>query len=187
MAFRPLSERAVRWRPEEGEGLEYLHLRATPGGIVARSVVIGERGGQPYGASYEITCDREWRVLSFAVATTDGRRLALCSDGHGAWVDAAGGERSDLAGCIDIDLSGTPFTNTLPIRRLDLTPEDGPAELRVLYVPFGTFAAFPDHQRYRAIGPGLIRYEAMDRSFTADLPVDEDGLVLDYPGLFRRV
>ena len=33
----------------------------------------------------------------------------------------------------------------------------------------------------------LYRYEAADRSFTADLTVDEDGLVIDYPGLFARL
>jgi hypothetical protein len=27
----------------------------------------------------------------------------------------------------------------------------------------------------------------LDGGFTADLPVDADGLVLDYPGLFKRV
>jgi uncharacterized protein len=28
---------------------------------------------------------------------------------------------------------------------------------------------------------------SLDGGFTADLPVDLDGLILDYPGLFRRV
>jgi uncharacterized protein len=36
--------------------------------------------------------------------------------------------------------------------------------------------------------PGrLFRYQALDRSFAADLSVDEDGLVIDYPTLFERV
>jgi hypothetical protein len=37
---------------------------------------------------------------------------------------------------------------------------------------------------------GLYRFESLDdgvTSFTADLPVDHDQLVLDYPELFRRV
>ena len=34
-------------------------------------------------------------------------------------------------------------------------------------------------------GRGGVPYVA--RSFTADLTVDEDGLVIDYPQLFRRV
>jgi len=58
----------------------------------------------------------------------------------------------------------------------------------MLYVPFDTFEAFPDAQRYRTIEPGrLYHYEAVDGTFAADLPLDEDGLVLDYPTLFRRL
>jgi hypothetical protein len=33
----------------------------------------------------------------------------------------------------------------------------------------------------------LYRYEAVDLSFSTDLPVDPDGLVTDYPDMFERV
>ena len=34
----------------------------------------------------------------------------------------------------------------------------------------------------------LYRYEAVElRSYGANIPVDPDGLVTDYPGLFERV
>jgi hypothetical protein len=41
----------------------------------------------------------------------------------------------------------------------------------------------------RGPGGGLYRYEVRGifQGFTADLPVDENGLVLDYPGIFRRM
>ena len=32
-----------------------------------------------------------------------------------------------------------------------------------------------------------FRYEAVDGSFAADITVDADGLVVDYPSLFVRV
>jgi hypothetical protein len=58
----------------------------------------------------------------------------------------------------------------------------------MVYIPFSTFAPTIDEQRYRCLEAGrLYRYEAVDRSFAADLTVDEDGLVVDYPGLFHRV
>jgi hypothetical protein len=37
------------------------------------------------------------------------------------------------------------------------------------------------------LAPGRFRFESPAFDFTADLTVDEDGLVIDYPGLFRRV
>jgi uncharacterized protein len=43
-------------------------------------------------------------------------------------------------------------------------------------------------QAYTRLAERLYRFENLDGSgFTADLPLDQDGLVLDYPGLFRRV
>ena len=61
----------------------------------------------------------------------------------------------------------------------------------MLYVPFDTFEPLRDSQHYTCLSEGmtndrLYRYEAADRSFSADLPLDEDGLVLDYPTLFIR-
>ena len=46
----------------------------------------------------------------------------------------------------------------------------------------------PQPQAYTRLADRLYLFENLDGSgFTARLPVDEDGIVLDYPGLFRRV
>ncbi|WP_210527753.1 putative glycolipid-binding domain-containing protein [Rubellimicrobium arenae] len=188
MTFRAPVPRDVRWRPEEGEGLEHLSLRPGPDAVMARGVVVGARGGPPYGVHYAIACDAAWQVVSLDLWTTDGRLLRLRSDEQGSWTDGDGHPLPAFEGCLDIDLAGSPFTNTLPIRRLALAPEDGPVELKVLFVPFDDFEPVLDLQRYRCIEPSrLYRFEAVDGTFAADLPVDEDGLVVDYPGLFRRV
>jgi hypothetical protein len=43
-------------------------------------------------------------------------------------------------------------------------------------------------QAYTRLADQRYRYESLDGSgFSAELAVDADGLVLDYPGLFRRV
>ncbi|HXV30041.1 MAG TPA: putative glycolipid-binding domain-containing protein, partial [Sinorhizobium sp.] len=182
----------VRWRPLEGEGLEHLTIRAidaSNGAVIrAESVLIGERGGAAYGVRYRIDCDGGWRVMSLSLDTTDGRGLHLLSDGAGYWRMADGTALPRFDGLIDIDLAGTPFTNTLPIRRLDLTRRSGTAKLKMLYVPFDSFEPTIDGQHYTCLEDGkLYHYEAEDRSFSADLPVDEDGLVIDYPTLFQRL
>jgi Putative glycolipid-binding len=50
---------------------------------------------------------------------------------------------------------------------------------------------WPEPQRYACLekesGGALYRFESLDGGFTADLPVDSDDLVLDCPGLFRRI
>ncbi len=186
MSFQPLLARDVRWAPVSGSGLEHLHLTATPDGVVARSVVIGETAGQRFGASYEIRLDADWRVVSFHVDAAHGDRLAFESPLPGHWLLPDGTERADLAGCLDIDLSATPFTNTLPVRRLG-DALSGAAELRMLYVPFDTFEPCVERQRYTKLDERLFRFETADGGFSADLPLDEDGLVIDYPTLFKRL
>lgn len=188
MSFHPLRPLTARWRPAGADGLEHLDLLIEDGTIVADSVVIGNRGGVPYGLRYRLVCSDDWVTRSLDITTTDGLSLRLRSDGEGEWTDGEGWPIPQLDGAVDIDLAGSPFTNTLPIRRAALVAGGEPAEFRMAYVPFDTFKPVIDGQIYRCLEQDRVyRYEAADRSFTADLTVDEDGLVIDYPGLFARV
>jgi uncharacterized protein len=98
-----------------------------------------------------------------------------------------------LQGCLDVDISVTPFTNTLPIRRLALQPSST-ATLSMAYIEIPQMHVKVTEQRYTCLevtpSGGKYRFESLEHgvaSFSADLPVDQEGLVLDYPGLFRRV
>jgi hypothetical protein len=43
-------------------------------------------------------------------------------------------------------------------------------------------------QAYTCIEPNRrYRFEGLDTGFTAEIAVDDDGLVTDYPGLFERI
>ncbi|WP_313196490.1 putative glycolipid-binding domain-containing protein [Shinella zoogloeoides] len=186
--FPPLALKTVRWRPFEGEGLEHLTVRAVGDGLRAESTVIGEQGNRPFGVHYRIDLDAAWRVRSFLVEGMAGRRIAMLSDGDGRWRDEDGTPLPVFDGCMDIDLAGSPFTNTLPIRRLGLSVEHGRTTLKMVYVPFDTFVPFVDGQHYTCLSPASrYLYEAADRSFSAELPVDADGFVTDYPTLFARL
>jgi uncharacterized protein len=186
--FPPLTLKTAHWRPLEGEGLEHLTVRAVNDGIRAESVVIGEREAGPYGVHYRIDLDESWRVRSFLVEETGGRRIAMTSDGEGHWRQEDGGSLPVFDGCIDIDLAGSPFTNTLPIRRLALAAGEKSPLLTMVYVPFDTFEPLVDGQLYTCIEPASrYLYEAADGAFTAELPVDADGFVTDYPTLFSRL
>lgn len=174
----------VRWRPLAGHGIEHLTLRATADGLRADSVVIGEHEGSPYGATYSILLDAGFAVQAFTILATDGRALALARK-DGRWFDETGRHLPEFDNSPDIDLTGTPFTNTLPIRRESW--EIGQRrEFDMLFVPFDSFEPIVHGQVYTCLAPRLFRFEVADGSFTADLPLDEHGLVLDYPHLFER-
>ena len=184
-------EREVMWVPWEGPGLEQLRLMASGTGVVADGLVMGVEGGRPFRIGYEIRCDGRWRVREVRVAAPDSGPpvLELLADGEGRWKRRSGEPVPELDGCIDVDISATPFTNTVSIRRLGLKPGES-EELTVTYLRVPEMLVGPERQRYDCLEAradrGRYRFEALPGGFSAELPVDADGLVIDYPGLFRR-
>jgi uncharacterized protein len=117
----------------------------------------------------------------------ESRNLVLRADGHGHWWDGEGGMLPALEGCVDLDISATPFTNTLPIRRLGLSETES-REIRAAYISVPDLSAVAVEQRYTCLSLNRIyRYEGLFRGFVTELSVDEDGFVTDYPGLFARI
>ena len=183
--------RTVLWSPWDGPGLEQLRLDIAEKGIVVDSLVIGVEDGEAFRLRYRIRCDSGWRVRALDVDPLDGRApLALRADGEGNWTDGDGAPLAALAGCIDIDISATPFTNALPIRRLSLAPGER-TDLSMVYLRVPALDVETDGQGYTRLesrtGDDRYLYESLDSDFRAVLPVDADDLVIDYPGLFRRI
>jgi hypothetical protein len=178
----------ARWRDWSGDGIQHLALRVMPDQIVAEAAVLTATDDSPFAARLRIACDRRWRVRTVEVHMVgDDRQTALSSDGQGHWRDHAGKLLAHLDGAIDVDLPLTPFTNTLPIRRLDLR-EGQSADLIVVYIRLPEFEIVTDPQRYTCLEFGRrYRYESLDSDFEREIDVDEDGLVVTYPGLFRQV
>ena len=110
----------------------------------------------------------------------DGRHRTFHGDGAGHWNDPL------IEGCIDVDIQASPFTNTIAIRRLGLSPDQS-AEIRAAFIEVPGFTAKPAPQRYKCRTPHRYRYEGLDTDFTAVLIVDDEGLVVDYTGWFKRV
>ncbi|MGF6289207.1 hypothetical protein QFZ98_001040 [Paraburkholderia youngii] len=112
--------RELRWASEEGDGIEHLVFDARDDGFAVESVVIGQRYGKAYGLHYTVRCDARWRTRYAHLKIVGGGELELHGDGEGHWHDGHGLALSAIEGCIDIDIAATPYTNTLPIRRLQL-------------------------------------------------------------------
>jgi hypothetical protein len=79
----------------------------------------------------------------------------------------------------------TPFTNTLPINRLKLSEKEG-EQIMVLYVDVLGRKIMPVRQKYTRLSQNSYKYENVPNDFEAVIAVDELGLVVDYPGLFKR-
>jgi hypothetical protein len=182
-------DRTVCWAPVGGSGFEHLQLRAEDGGYVARSIVLGiDDTETPFRLQYKIKTDPAWRARKvwLRAATPFGESAqALRSDGQGNWRNEDGTELPELRDCVDVDITATPFTNTLPINRLQLAPGQS-VDIRVVYLTAPSLEISVSAQRYSRRGDAEIFFESPAHDFTALLPIDSDGLVLDYPQLFRR-
>ena len=183
--------RAIVWtaiwderRP--GTGLEHLLLDAGS----ADSVVLAlDEHGRPFRLVYALTWDEGWRLRDARLVVTAEhaeRSLRLETDGRGHWRDGEGA-RPDLDGCLDIDIWPTPFTNTFPIRREPLSVGER-REFVMAWVAAPALTVRPMRQGYTRRADRRYLYENLDGSgFRAELPVDADGVVLDYEGVFRRI
>ena len=182
----------VRWTPWVEPGIEHLRLTITDHGILAEGAIVSVWDGEPARLRYRIRCDAAWRVRSVRIGSlgTGGARVHLDADGEGRWTDETGARVPTLDGCLDVDIAATPFTNTLPIRRLGLRPGDR-RDIAVAYVAVPGLAVSREPQRYECIEAradgARHRFTALDGGFTTELPTDADGMVEDYPLLFRRV
>ena len=182
-----MSERSWRWiwQPDLGEGVEQFRFHSTPQGYEACGDVAATLEGAPLEAGYVVETDAAWITRRVRVGMKGGGLLEIFSDGAGDWSRADGETLPELDGCLDPDISMTPFTNTLAIRRLGLKVGES-AEIKVAYILVPELSLRAAPQRYTRLADRLWRFEALDIDFTADITVDEDGFVVDYPGLFRR-
>ncbi len=180
-----MTARSVFWRGLEWLSLEHLSMAESEGR--ADGLILGAYEGRPFHLRYRIAFDERWATTSVSIEEeVRGARLDLAPSEDG-WFHQDGRPVPGVADAVDVDIAATPFTNTLPIRRLGLEPGDS-AEIEVVYLSvFPELAVSAARQRYTRLEHGWYRYESVDSGFTADLPVDPDGLVLGYPGLWERI
>jgi len=172
---------SASWSPWDTDHVENLTIRWeneawTATGSVGREEV-----------QYVIRISPMWQVRQFLLfRDLEDPDLWLGTDGHGRWGEMNGDHRPELDGCLDIDLACTPFTNTLPIRRLPLHVGDT-ADITVAHVDVETLDIQPDHQRYTRLETHRWRIERLDAGFVHEFDVDEHGLVRDSPSRYRRL
>ncbi len=180
LAAFPADGYTARWQRWEADADEVLTLRWENEAWTATGEVGRER------VSYVLRLSPTWQVRQFLLfRDLDEPDLWLGTDGNGRWGEMNGDHRTDLDGCTELDLSCTPFTNTLPIRRLQLDVGDA-ADIAVAMIDVETLGVTKVRQRYHHVAERRWEYTNLDSGATATFDVDRYGLVRDYPELFRR-
>jgi hypothetical protein len=138
-----------------------------------------------------ITCNGNWEFQHANLfLDTAGIRRTLSLDRIGERWRVNGAWRPNFSDCRDIDIVGTPSTNTLPIRRLPWKANES-RNLQMAFVGLPNLDVCPMMQRYSRIADGPrntahFRYESIVSGFKAELLIDSDGLVLTYPPIWQR-
>jgi hypothetical protein len=128
-----------------------------------------------------------WHVRQFLLfRDLDEPDLWLGADGTGRWGEMNGAHRHDLAGCTDVDLAVTPFTNSIPIRRLALDI-GASAEATMALIDVDTLGITPVPRRFERLTARRFRRTTLDSGEIVEFDVDEFGLVHDEPHAFRRL
>jgi hypothetical protein len=197
------------WRRLDTAGVEHV-LYGDRTGLRARGTMVAATP-VPFTARYELFTDDAWNTVR-CEATAEGSgflRTVRLEKATGRWrvtaseqgnleavMLAAGQPRPAQAGseepgklhqAVDVDLSFSPLTNTLPIRRLNLLGAAAGASrtVTVAWILLPSLEVLDSAQTYRVIGDHRLRFSSGD--FTTEIDVDEEGYVVRYPGLAERV
>jgi len=181
-------KRAVVWKNLLLNGADYCALWHTAEGWLLKGSLVGIlEDHRPVLANYEVHCDEKWNTHRVHVERTIGRdvkSLSLTVESRGVW-RSLGRELRDLHGCEDVDLALTPATNTLAIRRLNLRV-GGTASVVAAWVKLPELTVQPLPQTYTRQTENSYRYES-NTGFSAEIVVDDLGLVSEYPGGWQRI
>jgi uncharacterized protein len=177
---------SVLWRRLDQPGHDAAWLVAQASGWQLAGSAVFSQDGQPVRLEYSIDCNAGWQSLRARVRGWMGSlavELELTADEARRW-RLNGVECPAVAGCLDVDLSFTPATNLLPIRRLELATGRS-AEVRAAWLAFPNLTLEPLEQCYRRTGPATYHYESNGGEFQRELEVNPAGFVTLYPGLWQ--
>jgi hypothetical protein len=176
----------ILWQELETGALDRCRLEAGPDGLRLSGIVLTAAHGTPLDVRYVVETGPDGLSRRVELELDGGAvRRVLLADGAGRWRWEGGPELAEVAGSLDVDLTVTPATNTLPIRRLTALEMGQAADLQMAWVQFPGLEVLASAQRYQRLAADRWRFSTGD--FTAELLVDPDGLVLDYGGLFRSL
>jgi len=179
--------KTLLWQGIAFPSLEYFSIQENEDYHVVASKIIGSYQQKIYSASYRLIINKQWEINEFFI---DSEVNAVKNTLTGRKTDTNWeinhSVDPNFKGFQYIDISLTPFTNTLPINNLQLKIGDS-KEIDIIYIDLINSDIKPVQQRYTRTDLHEYLYENIVSDFTAHIQVDESGLVLTYPGLFEKI
>jgi hypothetical protein len=179
--------RTILWEFPKLPAMEICRFSDSGNEKTFEGVVLVNFDGGPAEIRYAVTCDTGWRTRAATVALHSDRRIDqwnIAVSSEGEW-SCNGAVMPEFHGLIDIDLGFSPCTNTLPIRRVRQAVGET-TMFTAVWLRFPELRFERLDQRYTRLSEERYRYESGGGRFTADLHVDDLGLVVLYGEFWRR-
>jgi uncharacterized protein len=194
----------VAWSKSEPFGAEFANVRLGRDRLSAEGVAIGS-APVAYRLDYTLVTAADFVATKVEVSTRgDGwqRSLTLTHSPSGGWTATTqsvgdpplappGGEVGQFAEALDPDLGLSPLFNTMPVLRHRIHQGGLADDLTMLWISVPDLGLHRSAQRYTFVDRlpegALVRLEAIGDDFVADIVFDERGLVMNYPGIARRI
>lgn len=184
-------QRFLVWQIDATAGFDsaWAEIRGTR--LTADGRMIGQ-APQPFWIEYHLETGDDFVTATVrAESRWDGGAASLDLRRAPASGWTVNGEtRQDLAEALDCDLGLCPLTNTMPVLRHELLRTPGDRHFLMAFIEVPRLRVVPSRQRYihvRAGDPSRAVIKYRSESFESDLVFDEDGFVVEYPQLGRRV
>lgn len=180
------SKHVLRWESDLYKSTEQCVVDYRQQEIAVSSTVTGNYDSIKYTVEYTIRATLEWKTISFKISHTlnSASHQIEAEQKNGEWI-VNGKVREEFRNCIDIDITVTPFTNSLPIHRLDLQ-FNKPEKIEVFYINVLENSIYPVVQQYTKKSDTCYNFQNVPNDFEADIITDTEGFVVHYPELFER-
>lgn len=180
-------EDKIIWKGLKYNSLEYFRIKKFAKEYKVDSAVVGTYNGTNYSCKYWLRLNNNWTVKTFSILSTvnDSQKAYLVENRRGKWFINAR-EDKRFEGIKFIDISISPFTNSLPINYIDfkINKEE---EIEVVYFDILNFKIKTSRQIYTKLSESTFKYQNLSKDFEAKVKVDQYGLIKKYPKLFKRI
>ena len=185
----------LTWRSHDVTRIESTRVQLSGNRIKAhgRITAAAAEGIPAFSASYDLVTDDNGATnrLSLTVSLAErDRQLSISRDEENMWLitDHEGQSRGGYDGALDVDVVLSPFFNALPIRRVGLHRHADSVTLPLVYVNLPELTVGPATISYSSSGPGGgDGIKVISPVADTTVVVDDDGFILDYPGLAERI
>ncbi len=186
---RMIERRQFVWAVTETAGFESCWLTANGLALHAEGHAVAQ-SPTPYWLSYTLdTDDRAATTRMTVTAITGSTRHELDLRRTGSQWTVDGVARPDLDDALDCDLAFSPLTNTMPILRTDLHRSPGHADFHMAFIEVPSLEVTLSLQSYTHLTttPDGASVRFTSGTYTQDLLVDLDAMVVTYPTMAQRV